>query len=223
MVWFDADETILNNADETILNNARHRQYCQCSSSTRKKCTYFSESIAHKWDKYKAFVEHSSTVTKSVPSLDLRSAWSTSWDRRFWEVSAWQQLLGKALSLFLSSCTPGSSLYCLCVVLFVRRGYKDRRLPGTDSRQETTVACYILVVLIRTTEPQAIFFTLGQLEGNSSMSLHPSAGLCRSTWRGVWIRWTGTVEWNGGMDWTGMEWNDQRNVALSWASPTFAL
>ena len=19
--------------------------------------------------------------------------------------------------------------------------------------------------------------------------------------------WTGTVEWNGGMDWTGMEWN----------------
>ena len=34
---------------------------------------------------------------------------------------------------------------------------------------------------------------------------------------GVWIRWTGTVEWNGGMDWTGlewngMEWNDQRNA-----------
>ena len=24
---------------------------------------------------------------------------------------------------------------------------------------------------------------------------------------GVWIRWTGTLEWNGGMDWTGMEWN----------------
>ena len=39
--------------------------------------------------------------------------------------------------------------------------------------------------------------------------------------RGVWIRWTGTVEWNGGMDWTGMEWNDQGNVALLWACPTF--
>ena len=25
--------------------------------------------------------------------------------------------------------------------------------------------------------------------------------------KGVWIRWTGTVEWNGGMDWTGMDWN----------------
>ena len=25
--------------------------------------------------------------------------------------------------------------------------------------------------------------------------------------RGVWIRWTGTVEWNGGMDWTGLDWN----------------
>ena len=30
---------------------------------------------------------------------------------------------------------------------------------------------------------------------------------------GVWIQWTGTVEWNGGMDrtgldWTGMEWPD---------------
>ena len=24
---------------------------------------------------------------------------------------------------------------------------------------------------------------------------------------GVWIRWTGTVEWNGGMDWTGLDWN----------------
>ena len=24
---------------------------------------------------------------------------------------------------------------------------------------------------------------------------------------GVWIQWTGTVEWNGGMDWTGLEWN----------------
>ena len=30
---------------------------------------------------------------------------------------------------------------------------------------------------------------------------------------GVWIQWTGTVEWNGGMeewtelDWNGMEWN----------------
>ena len=25
---------------------------------------------------------------------------------------------------------------------------------------------------------------------------------------GVWIRWTGTMEWNGGMDWTGtVEWN----------------
>ena len=32
---------------------------------------------------------------------------------------------------------------------------------------------------------------------------------------------TGTVEWNGGMNWTGMEWNDQRNVALLWACPTF--
>ena len=26
--------------------------------------------------------------------------------------------------------------------------------------------------------------------------------------RGVWIRWTGTVEWNDGMDWNGMEWPD---------------
>ena len=25
---------------------------------------------------------------------------------------------------------------------------------------------------------------------------------------GVWIWWTGTVEWNGGLDWTGMEWNN---------------
>ena len=24
---------------------------------------------------------------------------------------------------------------------------------------------------------------------------------------GIWIWWTGTLEWNGGMDWTGMEWN----------------
>ena len=23
---------------------------------------------------------------------------------------------------------------------------------------------------------------------------------------GVWIRWTGTVEWNGGMEWTGLDW-----------------
>ena len=30
--------------------------------------------------------------------------------------------------------------------------------------------------------------------------------------RGVWIRWTGTVEWNGGMDWNEMEWNDRKLI-----------
>ena len=24
---------------------------------------------------------------------------------------------------------------------------------------------------------------------------------------GVWNRWTGTLDWNGGMNWTGIEWN----------------
>ena len=44
---------------------------------------------------------------------------------------------------------------------------------------------------------------------------------------GVWIRWTGMVEWNGGMDWTGlewngMEWNDQRNVGLALSPDPFS-
>ena len=41
--------------------------------------------------------------------------------------------------------------------------------------------------------------------------------------QGIWIRWTGTVEWNGGMDsvdwnsgmdWTGMEWNGMAGCNL---------
>ena len=35
---------------------------------------------------------------------------------------------------------------------------------------------------------------------------------------GVWIRWTGTVEWNGGMDWTGMEWNDRMLIYRAWSN-----
>ena len=29
---------------------------------------------------------------------------------------------------------------------------------------------------------------------------------------GVWIRWTGMVEWIGGLDWTEMEWNGMENA-----------
>ncbi len=31
---------------------------------------------------------------------------------------------------------------------------------------------------------------------------------------GVWIRWIGTVEWIGGLDWNGMEWNGEDACAL---------
>ena len=59
-------------------------------------------------------------------------------------------------------------VYCLCVVLFVRRGYKDFQEAGNN--RGLLHSCGIIC----TTEPQTIFFTLGQLKSNSSMSLHPS-------------------------------------------------
>ena len=35
---------------------------------------------------------------------------------------------------------------------------------------------------------------------------------------GVWIRWTGTMEWNGGMDWTGtVEWNGMEWIGVLYA------
>ena len=32
---------------------------------------------------------------------------------------------------------------------------------------------------------------------------------------GVWIRWTETLEWNGGMDWTGPEWNGMEGLVIT--------
>ena len=52
--------------------------------------------------------------------------------------------------------------------LFVRRGYKDFQEAGNNRGLLHSRG------IICTTEPQTIFFTLGQLKSNSSISLHPS-------------------------------------------------
>ena len=33
---------------------------------------------------------------------------------------------------------------------------------------------------------------------------------------GVWIRWTGTVERNGGLDWTGLDWTGLDWTGMEW-------